>query len=222
MLACCRMPAVAALAAAACVALVTPAAAAPVLPTPTTFGTSPAPLSGSASDPCGFSAPYGYIGTDDITFSAVINVPAGGTAAAEFLITPGDGSAPLDFTTAALPSGQTTEVVVPRADFTDGTTYAWQVRETDGSGDLSPYTQACHFISDHTPPPQPAVTSSVFTSSNPPVARTPGTFTFSVPGGSAGASGGLVFIPGVTGGGFGSPVTVSGTKTNWSKVTGLA
>jgi FG-GAP-like repeat len=36
------------------------------------------------------------------------------------------------------------------------------------------------------------------------------------------ASGGLVFIPGVTGGGFGSPVTVSGTKTNWSKVTGLA
>lgn len=36
------------------------------------------------------------------------------------------------------------------------------------------------------------------------------------------ASGGLVFIPGETGGGFGSPVTVSGTKTNWSKVTGLA
>ena len=36
------------------------------------------------------------------------------------------------------------------------------------------------------------------------------------------ASGGLVFIPGVTGGGFGSPVAVGGTKTNWAKVTGLA
>jgi hypothetical protein len=36
------------------------------------------------------------------------------------------------------------------------------------------------------------------------------------------ACGGLVFIPGMTGGGFGSPVTVSGTKTNWAKVTGLA
>jgi hypothetical protein len=49
----------------------TPAAAA-ALPTPATLGASPAPLSGSASDPCGFTKPYGYIGNDDITFSAVI------------------------------------------------------------------------------------------------------------------------------------------------------
>lgn len=167
--------------------LASPAGAATTLPTPTTFGTSPTPLSGSPSDPCGFSQPYGFIGLGDITFSAVISAPGGGTAAAEFLIVPSDGSAPLDFTTAALPDGLTASVVVPRTDFTDGTTYAWQVRETDSSGDLSPYTQACHFIADETAPPQPAVSSSVFTSTNPPVARTPGTFTFSVSGPDAGS-----------------------------------
>jgi hypothetical protein len=36
------------------------------------------------------------------------------------------------------------------------------------------------------------------------------------------ASGGLVFIPGVSGGGFGTPVAVTGTKTNWANATGLA
>jgi len=173
------------LAAAACAATLaaTPAAAA-ALPAPSTFGTSPAPLSGSASDPCGFTKPYGYIGNDDITFSAVISVPGGGSAAAEFLITPGDGSAPLDYTTGQVTDGLTAGLTLPRTDFTDGTTYAWQVRETDSSGDVSPYTQACHFTADHTPPPQPVVTSAVFNSSTTPVARTPGTFTFSVPAGT--------------------------------------
>jgi hypothetical protein len=161
--------------------------AATTLPTPTTFGTSPAPLSGSSSDPCGFSQPYGYIGTGDITFSAVISVSGGATAAAEFSIVPGDGSPPLDFVTAALTDGSTARVTVPRTNFTDGTTYAWQVRETDDSGDVSPYTQTCHFIADETQPPQPTVSSSVFTSTNPPVARTPGTFSFSVSGPDAGA-----------------------------------
>lgn len=175
----------ASLAAVACAATLaaTPAAAV-ALPTPVTFGTSPAPLSGSASDPCGFTKPYGYIGNDDITFNAVISVPGGGSAAAEYLITPGDGSAPLDYTTGQVSDGLTAGLTLPRTDFTDGTTYAWQVRETDSSGDVSPYTQACHFVADHTPPPQPVVTSSVFNSSTTPVARTPGTFTFSVPAGT--------------------------------------
>jgi hypothetical protein len=114
----------------------------------------------------------------------VISVPGGGSAAAEFLITPGDGSAPLDYTTGQVTDGLTAGLTLPRTDFTDGTTYAWQVRETDSSGDVSPYTQACHFVADHTPPPQPVVTSSVFNSGTTPVARTPGTFTFSVPAGT--------------------------------------
>src|SRR5580704_4774005 len=80
-------------------ALASPASAAVTLPVPTTFGTSPAPLSGSASDPCGFSKPYGYIGDDDITFSAVIDAPSDAPASAEFRIVPSDGSAPLDFVT---------------------------------------------------------------------------------------------------------------------------
>ena len=36
------------------------------------------------------------------------------------------------------------------------------------------------------------------------------------------ASGGLVFIPGLSGGGIGAPAAVTGTKTNWSHVTGVA
>ena len=116
----------ASLAAVACAATLaaTPAAAV-ALPAPVTFGTSPAPLSGSASDPCGFTKPYGYIGNDDITFNAVISVPGGGSAAAEYLITPGDGSAPFDYTTGQVSDGLTAGLTLPRTDFTDGTTYAW-------------------------------------------------------------------------------------------------
>src|SRR5580700_7352285 len=163
------------------------ATAATTLPTPTTFGTSPAPLSGSATDPCGFTAPYGYIGAGNITFSAVLTAPSGINPQAEFLIVPSDGSASLDFVTASLPSGSSASVEVPESDFTDGTTYTWQVRETDISGDASPYTAACHFIADQTQPPAPAVSSTVFNSASPPVARTPGTFTFTESGPDAGA-----------------------------------
>jgi hypothetical protein len=61
-------------------------------------------------------------------------------------------------------------------------TYGWQVRATDSNGDVSPYTQACHFISDQTAPPQPTVSSATFNSTTTPVAGTAGTFTFSVSG----------------------------------------
>ncbi len=35
------------------------------------------------------------------------------------------------------------------------------------------------------------------------------------------AGGGLVFIPGASGGVFGTPAAVTGTKTNWGNVTSL-
>src|ERR1700733_7074918 len=89
----------------------TPAAAA-ALPTPVTFGTNPAPLSGSASDPGGVTKAYGFFLNDDITFNAVISVPGGGSAAAEYLITPGDGSAPLDYTTGQVSDGLTAGLTV--------------------------------------------------------------------------------------------------------------
>jgi FG-GAP-like repeat len=162
------------------------ASAAGTLPEPTSFGTSPAPLSGSPADPCGFTKPYGYIGAGDITFRAVISVPGLAPAAAEFAIVPGDGSPPLRFTTAPLPDGLTASITIPRTDFSDGVTYAWRVREVDSGGDQSPYTRTCHFISDQLAPPQPAVSSSVFTTTSPPVARTPGTFTFTAAGPDAG------------------------------------
>jgi hypothetical protein len=161
-------------------------AATTTLPAPTVFGTTPAPLSGSAADPCGFSKPYGYVGLGTISFSAVIAAPGTTSAAAQFLIVPGNGSAPMRFTTIALPNGLTASYPAPAADFTDGVTYAWRVRETDASGDRSPYTRTCHFIADENSPPAPTVSSSVFTPANPPVARTPGTFTFAVSGADAG------------------------------------
>jgi hypothetical protein len=36
------------------------------------------------------------------------------------------------------------------------------------------------------------------------------------------SSGGLVFVPGVSGGGFGTPVPVKSTPTNWKDITGIA
>lgn len=151
------------------------------LPTPTNFGTSPVPLSGKPHDPCGFSQPYGYIGTDDVTFSANVSAAGNGMVSAEFRIVPSDGTAPLDITVSAA-SGTAARIVVPRSEFTDGVTYTWQVREGDSSGDSSPYTRACHFISDHTSPPQPAVSSTTFNSTTIPIAGTLGTFKFSVSG----------------------------------------
>jgi hypothetical protein len=174
------------------------ASAQTTLPTPTTFGTSPPPESGKPNDPCGFSAPYGYIGFGDITFSALVSSPAGGVVSAEFLIVPSDGSAPLDLTVDAI-SGTTALLSVPRSYFSNGVTYAWQVRETDSSGNVSPYTRACHFISDQTVPPEPMVSSATFNSTTEPPAGTLGTFTFSVSGPDVSAVTGFEY--GLNGGG---------------------
>lgn len=162
------------------------ASAQTTLPTPTNFGTSPTPLNGKPNDPCGFTAPYGYIGADDVTFSAVATGQPGLGLSAEFLIVPSDGSSPLDFTAAAV-GGLPTQIRVPRTDFTDGVTYTWQVRAKDSSGDVSSYTRACHFISDQTFPPAPVVSSATFNPTTSPPAGTLGTFTFSVSGPDAGA-----------------------------------
>lgn len=157
------------------------------LPTPTTFGTFPPPLSGSAADPCGFAEPYGYIGAGPIEFTAVVTSPPDGEfVGAEFLVVPGNGAPTLDYSLPPLPGGDTEQLFLPQSDFTDGVTYTWQVRETDADGNVSPYTQACHFIADETAPPAPVVSSAVFNPANPPVARTPGTFTFSVSGSDVG------------------------------------
>jgi hypothetical protein len=176
-----RLVAATGLAASVCLIAPQTVSAQTTLQTPTNFGTTPAPLNGKPNDACGFSAPYGYIGADDITFSAVSTGPAGVGLSAEFLIVPSNGSQTLDLTTSAV-SGSPARILVPRTDFTDGVTYTWQVRTTDSSGDVSPYTRACHFISDQTQPPQPTVSSATFNSTTSPVAGTLGTFTFSVTG----------------------------------------
>ena len=168
------------------------ASAQTTLPTPTNFTTSPAPLSGKPNDACGFSAPYGYVGLDDVTFSAVVSGPANAGLDAEFLVVPGDGSPPFDLTVPAV-SGLAARILLPRTDFTDGVTYTWQVRATDASGDASPYTRACHFISDQTVPPAPTVSSATFNSTTSPAAGTLGTFKFSVSGPDVGAVVGFTY-----------------------------
>ena len=162
------------------------ASAQTTLPTPTNFSTSPAPLGGKPNDACGFTAPYGYIGLDDVTFSAVVTGPANAGLSAEFLIVPSDGSAPFDFTVPAI-SGLRALVILREPELINGVTYSWQVRAKDSNGDVSPYTRACHFISDQTTPPLPTVSSATFNSTTNPPAGTLGTFTFSVSGPDAGA-----------------------------------
>lgn len=174
------------LAAAVCLLAPQAASAQTTLQTPTNFGTSPTPLSGKPNDACGFTAPYGYIGLGDITFSAVVSGPANSGLSAEFLVVPSDGSAPFDLTVPTV-SGLPARLLLPRTDFVNGVTYTWQVRATDSSGDVSPYTRACHFISDQIQPPQPTVSSATFNSATLPAAGTSGTFTFSVSGPDAGA-----------------------------------
>ncbi|MDF9814424.1 VCBS repeat-containing protein [Streptomyces sp. SPB162] len=78
---------------------------------------------------------------------------------------------------------------LPAADFTDGVTYTWRVREAAPDGTASDWSAACHFIADHTPPASPVVKSKVFppygsTTPAPPV-RTTGAFAFQVSGPAA-------------------------------------
>ena len=157
------------------------------LPVPTALGTNPAPAGGVAGDACGAQAPYGYIGLDDIIFSATASWPTDPQPVSiEFDVVGDDGSAPLDYTEPAT-SGDPASLHLPESDFNDGTTYTWQARTVDSTGASSAWSSPCHFIADHTPPPQPVVSSTDFPSSGTgPVARTPGTITFTLPGGSAG------------------------------------
>lgn len=177
------VPAVALLAA---VLAATPAAAqaaAEPVPAPSGLATTPAPSGGA--DDCGTSAPYGYIGNTGITFWATSNGNSSVSYDTEFLIQPGDGSAPYDYKQSGYGGGRR-QVGLPAADFTDGVTYTWHVRETGSNGAVSEWSADCHFIADHTPPATPVVKSKVFPQSGsttpaPPV-RTTGAFTFKVSG----------------------------------------
>ncbi|MCZ4118062.1 FG-GAP repeat domain-containing protein [Streptomyces sp. H39-S7] len=179
------VPAAALLAAAAAV---TPAAAQDAAPVPAPGGlaTTPAPKGGG--DACGATAPYGWIGNTGVTFLATSNGKPLVSYSTEFLVQPSDGSAPYDYTQSGYGGGQR-RLQLPAADFTDGVTYTWRVRETASDGTASDWSADCHFIADHTPPAAPVVKSRVFppsgsTTPAPPV-RTTGAFTFKVSGPAA-------------------------------------
>jgi hypothetical protein len=160
------------------------------LPVPTALGTSPAPAGGASGDACGAQAPYGYIGLNDVTFSATASWPVNPQGVSmEFDVVGDDGSAPLDYTESAV-SGFPASLRLPSSDFNDGATYTWQARTVDSTGDSSAWSTPCHFIADHVAPVGPVASSTDFPSSNSglagPVARTTGTVTFALPGGSAG------------------------------------
>lgn len=157
-------------------------------PAPSGLSTSPAPVSGANSDGCGASEPYGYIGrtgTGGITFSATSNGSPSVWYDTEFLVEPGDGSAPYDYTASGY-GGSARQLLLPSADFADGVTYTWRARDVDQAGTASGWSGDCHFIVDLRSPATPVVTSKVFppvgsTTPAPPV-RTNGTFTFKVSG----------------------------------------
>lgn len=154
------------------------------LPAPTQYTTSPAPVGGNPQDPCGSQQPYGYVGLTAgyLTFTAVVHGAAtDAQAAAHFQVWPVDSpSTVTDVTSISLPPGDTVSVTVPNSVFTDGGTYAWQVRDESSSG-VSDWTTPCHFIRYLVSPPGPSVTSSTFPTSGSTPIRTYGTFTFSVP-----------------------------------------
>ncbi|MCM2427325.1 FG-GAP repeat domain-containing protein [Streptomyces sp. RKAG337] len=179
------VPAAALLAAAAAT---TPAAAQDAAPVPAPSGPATTPSPSGGGDACGATAPYGYIGNTGVTFSATSNGKSTVTYTTEFLIQPGDGSAPYDYTQTGY-GGGLRRLQLPAADFTDGVTYTWQVRETASDGGVSDWSAGCHFIADHTRPAVPVVKSKVFAPSDgttpaPPV-RTTGAFTFKVSGPAA-------------------------------------
>lgn len=153
-------------------------------PAPSGLGTTPVPVGGAADDACGANAPYGYIGNNSVTFRATSNGSPSVFYDTEFLIEPGDGSAPYDYSASGYGGGQRW-LTLPSADFVDGVTYTWRARDVDQAGAASDWSGDCHFIADHTPPAAAVVTSKVFPSEStdpaPPV-RTTGTFTFKVSG----------------------------------------
>lgn len=156
-------------------------------PAPSGLGTSPAPVGGASSDGCGADGPYGYIGrtVSGITFSATSNGSTAVWYTTEFVVEPGDGSAPYDYTVSGY-GGSARQLLLPSADFADGVTYTWRARDVDPAGTASAWSGDCHFVVDLTSPAAPVVTSQVFppagsTTQVPPV-RTTGTFTFSVSG----------------------------------------
>lgn len=154
-------------------------------PAPGGLFTNPAPVGGAADDGCGATAPYGYIGNNGVTFTATSNGSASTWYDTEFLVEPGDGSAPYDYTQSGYGGGQRW-LTLPNTDFTDGVTYTWRVRDVDSAGTASDWSADCHFISDRTPPAAAVVKSKVFgpvTATHPaPPVRTTGTFTFKVSG----------------------------------------
>ncbi|MBY8882208.1 FG-GAP repeat domain-containing protein [Actinacidiphila acidipaludis] len=155
-------------------------------PAPSGLAVSPTPVGGADSDGCGANAPYGYIGrATGITFSATSNGTPSVWYDTEFLVEPGDGSAPYDYTRSGY-GGSARQLTPPSADFADGVTYTWRTRDVDQAGAASAWSGDCHFTVDLTPPATPVITSKVFpptgsTAPAPPV-RTTGTFTFKVSG----------------------------------------
>lgn len=156
-------------------------------PAPSGLGTRPAPVGGASSDGCGADAPYGSIGrtTGGITFSATSNGSPSVWYDTEFLVEPGDGSAPYDGTASGY-GGTDRQLVLPSADFADGVTYTWRTRDVDQAGTASEWSSDCHFVVDLTSPATPVVTSKVFppvgSTTPPPTVRTTGTFTFTASG----------------------------------------
>ncbi|WP_037908325.1 FG-GAP repeat domain-containing protein [Actinacidiphila yeochonensis] len=155
-------------------------------PVPTSLRTSPAPTGGASDDGCGADEPYGSIGLGSVTFDATSTTTGGSLVRTEFSVTPGDGSPGYDYTSGDLASGTQTGVTLPSDDFTDGVTYTWQARALTDSGAASDWSAPCHFVTDHTPPPVPVLTSTDFPSSASglpaPVARTTGTVHLAVSG----------------------------------------
>jgi hypothetical protein len=145
--------------------------AVPAVPTQPTNG----------GQPCATGTPYPYVsGVGDLRLSAVLSDPdPADLPTGEFAYWPADAP---DQRTVLTGTGSPSWAVIPDGSLTDGTTYSWAVRASDGT-DTSAWSATCSFIADTVAPAAgPVVTSSDFPPDQTVDGGTPGQFTFTANG----------------------------------------
>lgn len=156
-----------------------PAAADTAPSVPTAPAVSPAPVGGTPGDTCGAQAPYPYLGRGDYTLGATTG--PGEETSIEFQLQAADGTVVTDRSTVTMPPGSHMSTGIETSTLTDGATYGWRVRGSDGRGVVSDWSAPCHFTVITSDPAPPTITSADFPpvgSPRPePVAPATGTFT---------------------------------------------
>lgn len=122
---------------------------------------TPAVVSTAPSTPCVTGTGRPFVNTSTPRLSAVLSDRDGGTVTGQFAVTTTTGGAVSAGNAAAVASGQTGSWAVPAGALSNGSSYSWTVKGSDGSL-ASPASTACQFTVDTAAPVAPTATSSSF------------------------------------------------------------